>query len=245
MVVTIYSIILTYFLIGGVGFYFINMKRKPEDARHNRIKYISYFIIINVLFLSIVTYPLLFRVVTCIILLAGLTELIRLFYLSHFQARKTFIIAVTIYLVLAFLFFIFSGKTQALLLFTFLVISIFDSFSQISGQLWGRTKLVPRISPGKTIEGLAGGTLVAMVSALLLRKLVPLPYGTVLLISLVIVLFAFTGDLLASFYKRKFNVKDYSNLIPGHGGFLDRFDSLIAGGASVSLLWYLGILNNL
>lgn len=245
MIITIYFIILTYFLIGGVGFYFINRKRKPEDAHHNKVKYISYFLIINVLFLSIITYPVLFRGVSVIILFAGLFELIRLYSISDSENRKTFIGSLIIYAIFAYLFFIFSGKEPDLLLFTFLVVSIFDSFSQIAGQLWGKTKLVPRISPGKTVEGLAGGTIVAAISALLLKQLVPLPYGAVLTISLMIVVFAFAGDLLASFYKRKFKVKDYSNLIPGHGGFLDRFDSLIAGGASVSLLWYLGIFNHL
>src|SRR5690606_10083203 len=105
-----------------------------------------------------------------------------------------------------------------LVLFTFLVLSIFDAFSQISGQLAGRRKLFPAISPGKTVEGLLGGAFTALASALLLKSLVEFSAWKILLVAAGIVLFAFAGDVAASVYKRKYNVKDFSKLLPGHGG---------------------------
>ena len=74
----------------------------------------------------------------------------------------------------------------------------------------------------------------ALVSAFLLRKLLNISPVGLLLLSAGIIIFAFLGDVAASYYKRKYEVKNFNELIPGHGGFLDRFDSLIAGGAWVA-----------
>lgn len=146
-------------------------------------------------------------------------------------------------MILAAGFFQFSGLNKWLVLFTFLVLSIFDAFSQICGQLWGKTKLFPAISPGKTVEGLLGGIFVAFASSLLLQSLIEFSMGKTLLIATGIVLFAFSGDLAASVYKRRYKVQDFSQILPGHGGFLDRFDSMIAGGAFVAVLELIWILN--
>ena len=83
-----------------------------------------------------------------------------------------------------------------------------------------------------------GGSVVALLSALLLNELTSRPVYITLFLSAGIVFFAFTGDVAASAYKRKYGVKNFSELIPGHGGILDRFDSLIAGGAWVALSVY-------
>jgi len=141
-----------------------------------------------------------------------------------------------IYLIFSTGFLYFSRLGNELVLFTFLVLSIFDAFSQISGQLLGKRKLVPSISPGKTVEGLAGGAVVAVGTSVLLMSLTGISVSGTLLLAAGITLFAFLGDLAASLFKRQFGVKDFSELLPGHGGFLDRFDSLIAGGALVALL---------
>ena len=75
----------------------------------------------------------------------------------------------------------------------------------------------------------------AIASAYLLKGLYEATTINTIILVLGIVLFAFLGDIASSFFKRKYKVKDYSNLIPGHGGFLDRFDSLIAGGLWVTI----------
>lgn len=234
MIHTIYNIILVYFLLGGVGFYLINRKKDPRTAKKSYVKFATYFVIINVLFFSITINPAAFSWLCLFIIGAGTLELFRLFRHSGYKQKKFFLLSLTIFIILSAGFFQFSRLQKELILFSFLVLSIFDSFSQITGQLWGRKKIFPEISPNKTLGGLIGGSFVSIASALLLRDLWSGTFFQSLFMAVGVVIFAFSGDLAASFYKRKYNVKDYSNLIPGHGGFLDRFDSLIAGGAWVT-----------
>ena len=239
MIRIIYLIILGYFSLGGLGFYLINRNKAPEIARKSYIKLGVYFIIINVLFFSIVINSSAFKYVSMLIIIAGFLELLKLFRANGFKQRIFFGFSLLAYAILSTGFYFFSGFGKELVLFSFLILSIFDSFSQITGQLFGRTKILPDISPNKTLGGVIGGVVIAIASALLLQKLY---HGTILqalLTATGVVIFAFTGDVLASLYKRKFNVKDYSTIIPGHGGFLDRFDSLIAGGAWITFSIYI------
>jgi phosphatidate cytidylyltransferase len=238
MIRIIYIIILTYFLLGGVGFYFINRKKEPEVARKSYTKFISYFFIINILFFSIVLYPPVFQYLALIIIAVGLLELFRLFQKSGYKNKIFYLSSTLVYILLSIGFFFFSGMEKELVLFSFLILSIFDSFSQINGQFWGKTKLFPKVSPNKTVGGLIGGSLFAIGSVFLLQSLYSESLLKILIIALGVVVFAFVGDIAASAYKRKFKVKDYNNLIPGHGGFLDRFDSLIAGGAWVTFCMF-------
>ena len=238
MIQLIYSIIIGYFILGGIGFYIINRNKEKAVARKSYTKFIAYFVIIHILFFSIVINPDYFKYVVLIIIGIGFAELFRLYQQSGFKNSVFYVSANGIYVLHSFGLFFFSELPKDLVLFSFLVLSIFDSFSQITGQLWGKTKLFPSISPGKTLGGLVGGGLIAIGSSLLLKGLYDASIINTLVLATGIVLFAMAGDLLASIYKRKFKVKDYSNLIPGHGGFLDRFDSLIAGGAWVALGFY-------
>ncbi len=236
MIFTIYSLILLYFFLGGIGFFFIGRKTKPQRNTQNWIKLASYFVIINILFFSIVINPNAFRGLGVLIIFAGIIEMFNLFRKSGWNRKYFFWISLLIYGILAFGFYIFSGMGGNLILFTFLILSIFDSFSQITGQLWGKRKILPSISPRKTAEGLSGGTVIALLSALLLRNLVNTSPVKSIMLAAGIVLFSFAGDMAASYFKRKYNVKDFSRVIPGHGGVLDRFDSLIAGGAWIAWL---------
>ncbi len=236
MIRNIYFIILTYFLLGGLAFYFINRNKEPQQARQGWVKYASYFVIIHVLFLSIVIDPRAFRWLAVIIVATGIFELFHLFFRSGYQKKRFFAAFLLIFLVFSFGFLVFSGLSQGLILFTFLVLSIFDAFSQVTGQLFGRHKIFPKISPNKTVEGLIGGVLIAIVSAVLIEGLISASPTDAMLMAAGVAVFALVGDVATSWYKRQYGVKDFNRLIPGHGGFLDRFDSLIGGGAWIAFL---------
>ncbi len=235
MITTIYIIILSYFVLGAVGFYFINRLKEKEVAKKSWTKFITYFFIIHILFFSIVINPVAFQLVAALIVAVSASELLKLFRKTNYSEKVFFLSSVVVFAILVLGFVSFSQLDKELILFAFLILSIFDAFSQISGQLFGKTKIAPEISPNKTVGGTVGGSIIAILSALFMNRLYDQPWYIAMLLAAGVVFFAFIGDILASLYKRKFGVKDYSNLIPGHGGFLDRFDSLIAGGAWVAL----------
>ena len=115
-----------------------------------------------------------------------------------------------------------------------------DIGAYCAGKTWGRNKLLPRVSPGKTIEGLAGG--VVLTQLLTLVALLYLGWtlqGILLgqLTALLVVLFSVVGDLTESMFKRDQGLKDSSNLLPGHGGVMDRIDSLTAAIPVFALCW--------
>jgi len=112
--------------------------------------------------------------------------------------------------------------------FVFLLVATTDSFSQLWGKLLGSHKLCPYLSPGKTWEGLLGGFASTAAVSLSLKFLLPHATAPKLVgLGLIIATSATIGDLLFSYIKRKIGIKDFSELLPGHGGVLDRFDSLI------------------
>lgn len=112
---------------------------------------------------------------------------------------------------------------------------ITDVFAYFTGYLFGRHKLIPNVSPKKTVEGSVGGMLFCAVSFIvygfIVSKIMPgySPHYLVLaLIALVLSVISQIGDLLMSIIKRKHGIKDYGKLFAGHGGVLDRFDSILA-----------------
>jgi phosphatidate cytidylyltransferase len=127
----------------------------------------------------------------------------------------------------------------------FLLIWDSDVGAYFRGRLFGRRKLAPAISPKKTWEGVYGGALLAIAAAFLLANLiaglnVP-PLGLVIM-SLVTTLSSVGGDLLISIHKRTVGLSDTGTLFPGHGGILDRYDSLLAGAPFFALAYALFVL---
>jgi len=109
-----------------------------------------------------------------------------------------------------------------------------DIFAYFTGMLFGKHKLIPELSPKKTVEGAIGGVVFASLAFLLYGFIIESFFSLdanylVLGISgLLIAVVGQIGDLFASLIKREFGVKDYSNILPGHGGILDRFDSVLS-----------------
>ena len=120
------------------------------------------------------------------------------------------------------------GYGSQLTLALFLLVWIADIGAYISGKLLGKHKLAPMISPGKTVEGLVGGLILSSFYGYLIAIWFEQDWLPFVLVFPLIASISVIGDLFASLLKRHSNVKDSGFLLPGHGGFLDRFDSLIA-----------------
>lgn len=110
----------------------------------------------------------------------------------------------------------------------FVILWLNDTGAYVFGRLFGRRKLFPRISPKKTWEGLMGGALAALAGAWAMSRFSQnLGLHEWFILALIIVVGATFGDLVESMLKRSLRVKDSSNLLPGHGGILDRFDGVL------------------
>ncbi len=140
--------------------------------------------------------------------------MISVFCISHIPAVLTLDIAG------------FEGKNMLLMIFLILVVQASDVLQYIWGKLCGKHKIAPSLSPSKTIEGFVGGVISASILAGLLAWITPFSMVQATLIGLLICLMGFLGGLVMSAIKRSMGVKDWGNMISGHGGMLDRMDSL-------------------
>ena len=136
-------------------------------------------------------------------------------------------------------------RGEVVVFLLFLVIWASDVGAYFAGRAFGRRKLAPVISPKKTWEGVYGGALLAIAAAFLLANVLAgldLPPLGLVLMSLVTTLSSVGGDLFISVHKRTVGLGDTGTLFPGHGGILDRYDSLLAGAPFFALAYALFIL---
>lgn len=111
--------------------------------------------------------------------------------------------------------------------YLFILIWSSDTFAYLAGRLFGKHKMAPKISPKKTWEGFAGGVLLTLVLSFFIQSYSEEMRGNWIVVGVLVAVFAPLGDLVESQLKRSFGVKDSGNIIPGHGGILDRLDSFI------------------
>ena len=120
----------------------------------------------------------------------------------------------------------FEGRNAQLIVFLVLTVQSSDVFQYVWGKLFGKRKLAPAISPSKTLEGLVGGVLTSTVLGAALYWLTPFDVWQAALVALTINIVGFFGGFVLSAIKRDRGVKDWGTLIEGHGGMLDRVDSI-------------------
>ncbi|RNC83538.1 MAG: phosphatidate cytidylyltransferase [Winogradskyella sp.] len=155
-------------------------------------------------------------------------------------------IATTFYLSSGFIFMLLIANylntfQPFLLLGSFILIWVNDSFAYLVGKNFGRQKLFSSISPKKTVEGFLGGLFFACISSYFIAKYTDtLEFTNWLILAIIVSVFGTFGDLIESKFKRQANVKDSGVIMPGHGGLLDRLDSIIF--ASPFIYLYLRIL---
>jgi len=148
-----------------------------------------------------------------------------------FQSKR-FIIT-TFYLSSGFIFLVliadyYSFYNPNILLGSFILVWINDSFAYLVGKNFGRQKLFPRVSPKKTVEGFLGGLFFACIASYFIAKYsYTLQFTYWLILAIIISVSGTIGDLIESKFKRQAGVKDSGVIMPGHGGLLDRFDSII------------------
>jgi phosphatidate cytidylyltransferase len=121
----------------------------------------------------------------------------------------------------------YEGRNVLLIAFLVIVVQLSDVLQYVWGKLFGRTKIAPRLSPSKTVEGFVGGIISATLIGTGLWWITPFAPLQAGLLALVITLMGFFGGLVMSAIKRDRGVKDWGNLIEGHGGLIDRLDSVV------------------
>lgn len=227
--------IFIFLAIGGGGMAIAN-KNAGEKVRKERwLKYFTYIFITGVVVLGI--FYNFIQWVAIFIVIAGLMELIKVNFKNPDRSAITPLVFL-LFLLIAVGFILFIRTfSQSFLLFIYFQVLVFDGFCQITGQLFGKHQLAPGISAAKTVEGLIGGCIFCLIAAIMCADWISISRVAALQFGFITALSSFIGDILASWYKRKVKVKDYSNWLPGQGGFLDRFDSFLMTGAFYYLLY--------
>jgi phosphatidate cytidylyltransferase len=226
MMLPIFAITVPGFLVGAI-FMALSGRRAPAGAMRQRwLKLTVFFLIVHAVLGVAALGPPWTTLLLALIAAAGTLELRPAW--QRMDAPRPALVWPVYVLGCAAALAISVRLSGPAFAFLFLVTAATDGFSQVVGQLLGRHRLAPRISPAKTIEGLLGGLVAATVVALLLRPiLLPLSIPVTMALALGTGLAGLAGDLAASWVKRRAGIKDYSAALPGQGGFLDRFDSLL------------------
>ena len=241
------SIFIPIFIIGGVVFkiavYVIAMLGLKEylDVREKRKRFPDTIKLLSYILLSVLFYEL--KVDNEMIMSIDFRYIISLFLVLMFpivlyHSSNKYNINDACYLIAGILFItislslgvIYRNIGLTLIIYLFLITILTDTFALITGRLIGKHKLLEAVSPKKTWEGFFGGSLIATFVCTYYYITIINPDVSLLVIiflTLFLTIIGQIGDLFFSAIKRYYGVKDFSNIMPGHGGILDRLDSII------------------
>ena len=169
-----------------------------------------------------------------------ITIFVQLFLIKGLFSKKTismfmqnWFLLTTFYISSAFVFLVLIANYHEIynpniLLGTFILVWVNDSFAYLVGKNFGKQKLFEKISPKKTVEGFLGGLFFSCIASFFIANFThSLSFTSWLILGMVVSVFGTLGDLIESKFKRQAAIKDSGNIMPGHGGLLDRLDSII------------------
>ncbi|MCP1144078.1 phosphatidate cytidylyltransferase [Lysinibacillus endophyticus] len=221
------------YVIAAVGLYeLLRMKEIPIVSIPGIIGLLTVFSILlpekyTIKLMDLTSYSKLEFLMIAVVLLLIYTVVVK----NHFTFDEVgFILLSALYVGIGF-YYLIETRNAGLqfIIFALLIVWTTDSGAYFIGRKLGKKKLWPEISPNKTIEGFLGGIIAAVVFACAMQFIYPLTDSWIALIVITIFasIFGQLGDLVESAIKRHYDVKDSGKILPGHGGILDRFDSLI------------------
>ena len=228
-----FAILMT--LLAWIGLYeLLNVRKKKKDFP-SFMKFISYILIALIVITNYNAKEMVFYMdyrLIAILMFAYITPIIFVSDSKKYTLNDAlYLIASTLFIGFAFnLFITLRNFSLNYIIYLFLISTITDTFALLTGRKIGKNYLAPKISPKKTIEGAIGGSIMGtFVGSIFFVEVIGLNVNIVgvILMSLVLSILGQIGDLVFSAIKRYYNTKDFSNLIPGHGGILDRLDSII------------------
>ena len=206
-------------------------------------KELLYRIVSVLIFVPIVILPIIFSNYASLVVYLLFASII-LIEINDMKIKKKNSVGLNLYLIVAvisfflFIFLLITGDlAKYKLLGAIVIIWLFDTFSYLGGKIIGGKKLMPKISPGKTISGAVTGVILTFFFIELFLYTFQENYNSAISFTFIIVTLSFVGDTVVSLLKRSVLIKDTGSIMPGHGGLLDRFDSFI------SVFFALGIAN--
>ncbi len=232
-----YAVLMT--ILAWMGLYEILNARKKKKEFPTMMKLLAYLL---VMFFVIANYKevvtksdLMFYMDYRVIALLIFTYVIPIIFIKDNKKYNLndalFLIGSTLFIGLSFnLLIAIRNYSLNYIIYIFLIATMTDTFALLTGRRIGKNKLAADISPNKTIEGAIGGSVMGtfIASVFFLEVVNPSAnVAAVVIMTLILTIIGQIGDLVFSAIKRYYNTKDFSNLIPGHGGILDRLDSII------------------